>query len=58
MTQSLDRKLLLGPNEVDRSPVLCNKYALDDLEDEMPRWQPPPRNRGKYRYNIDYSESY
>ncbi|KAH0946822.1 hypothetical protein HN011_003471 [Eciton burchellii] len=45
MTQSLDRKLLLGPNEVDRSPVLCNKYALDDLEDEMPRWQPPPRNR-------------
>ncbi|RLU22968.1 hypothetical protein DMN91_005246 [Ooceraea biroi] len=45
MTQSLDRKLLLGPNEVDRSPVLCNKYALDDLEDEMLRWQPPPRNR-------------
>ncbi|XP_070153701.1 uncharacterized protein Galene [Polyergus mexicanus] len=38
-TQSLDRKLLMSPNEADRSPVLCNKYALDDLEDEMLRWQ-------------------
>ncbi|XP_014479165.1 PREDICTED: uncharacterized protein LOC106746743 isoform X2 [Dinoponera quadriceps] len=45
-TQSLDRKLLMGPSETDRSQVLCNRYALDDLEDEMLRWQPPPpRNR-------------
>lgn len=42
-TQSLDRKLLMSPNEADRSPVLCNKYALDDLEDEMLRWQPQTR---------------
>ncbi|EFN76118.1 Two pore potassium channel protein sup-9 [Harpegnathos saltator] len=53
-TQSLDRKLLMGPSETDRSQVLCNRYALDDLEDEMLRWQqpqppPPPRNRGEYR---------
>ncbi|XP_072758263.1 uncharacterized protein Galene [Anoplolepis gracilipes] len=44
-TQSLDRKLLMSSNEADRSPVLCNKYALDDLEDEMLRWQPPPQTR-------------
>ncbi|XP_029159233.1 uncharacterized protein LOC114931398 isoform X2 [Nylanderia fulva] len=44
-TQSLDRKLLMSPNDADRSPVLCNKYALDDLEDEMLRWQPPPQTR-------------
>lgn len=48
-TQSLDRKLLMSPNEADRSPVLCNKYALDDLEDEMLRWQPPPQTKGKYQ---------
>ncbi|XP_011698756.1 PREDICTED: uncharacterized protein LOC105456429 isoform X2 [Wasmannia auropunctata] len=41
-TQSLDRKLLMNPNEADRSPVLCNKYALDDLEHETSRWQLPP----------------
>ncbi|KYQ46544.1 TWiK family of potassium channels protein 7 [Trachymyrmex zeteki] len=40
-TQSLDRKLLMNPNEADRSPVLCNRYALDDLEDETSRWQLP-----------------
>ncbi|XP_012533821.1 uncharacterized protein LOC105835262 isoform X2 [Monomorium pharaonis] len=40
-TQSLDRKLLMSPNDADRSPVLCNKYALADLEDESSRWQPP-----------------
>ncbi|KAL6432873.1 hypothetical protein ACFW04_006316 [Cataglyphis niger] len=44
-TQSLDRKLLMNPNEADRSPVLCNKYALDDLEDEMLRWQRPPQTK-------------
>ncbi|XP_067213829.1 uncharacterized protein [Linepithema humile] len=44
-TQSLDRKLLMGPNDADRSPVLCNKYALDDLEDEILKWQPSPQNR-------------
>lgn len=38
-TQSLDRKLLMrSPNDTDRSPVLCNQYALDDLEDELRRW--------------------
>ncbi|GAB1859539.1 Potassium channel subfamily K member 9 [Camponotus japonicus] len=44
-TQSLDRKLLMNPNDADRSPVLCNKYALDDLEDEMLRWQSSSRTR-------------
>ncbi|KAG7197188.1 hypothetical protein KM043_007266 [Ampulex compressa] len=44
-TQSLDRKLLVNPSEADRSPVLCNKYALDDLEDDLPRWRPPSPNR-------------
>ncbi|OAD52908.1 Two pore potassium channel protein sup-9 [Eufriesea mexicana] len=39
-TQSLDRKLLMrSPNDTDRSPVLCNKYALDDLENELQQWQ-------------------
>ncbi|KAL6257320.1 hypothetical protein P5V15_010895 [Pogonomyrmex californicus] len=44
-TQSLDRKLLMNPNEADRSPVLCNKYALDDLEDETSRWRQLPQNK-------------
>ncbi|XP_015429617.1 PREDICTED: uncharacterized protein LOC107186298 [Dufourea novaeangliae] len=41
MTQSLDRRLVMNraPNDTDRSPVLCNKYALDDLENELQRWQ-------------------
>ncbi|KAL0126735.1 hypothetical protein PUN28_005239 [Cardiocondyla obscurior] len=47
MTQSLDRKLLMSPNDADRSPVLCNKYALDDLEDEISRWRPPPRDKAE-----------
>ncbi|XP_017891152.1 uncharacterized protein LOC108631614 isoform X2 [Ceratina calcarata] len=38
-TQSLDRKLLRSPNDNDRSPVVCNKYALDDLENETRRWR-------------------
>ncbi|XP_077273512.1 potassium two pore domain channel subfamily K member galene isoform X2 [Temnothorax americanus] len=44
-TQSLDRKLLMSPNEADRSPVLCNKYALDDFEDETSRWRQPPQDK-------------
>lgn len=39
-TQSLDRKLLMrSPHDIDRSSVLCNKYALDNLENELRRWQ-------------------
>nr|XP_012141046.1 PREDICTED: uncharacterized protein LOC100877475 isoform X2 [Megachile rotundata] len=39
-TQSLDRKLLMrSPTDTDRSAVLCNKYALDDLENELRRWR-------------------
>nr|XP_031838304.1 uncharacterized protein LOC116429463 isoform X2 [Nomia melanderi] len=41
MTQSLDRRLLMNraSNDTDRSSVLCNKYALHDLENELQRWQ-------------------
>ncbi|XP_076231226.1 potassium two pore domain channel subfamily K member galene [Calliopsis andreniformis] len=47
MTQSLDRRLLMNRtlNDTDRSPVLCNKYALDDLENEFQRWQAATENR-------------
>ncbi|CAK9811482.1 Potassium channel subfamily K member 9 [Anthophora plagiata] len=45
-TQSLDRKLMLrSPNDTDRSPVLCNKYALDDLDDELRRWKAATRDK-------------
>lgn len=45
-TQSLDRKLLMrSPNDTDRSPVLCNQYALDDLEDELRRWHSSAENK-------------
>ncbi|XP_076645033.1 potassium two pore domain channel subfamily K member galene [Halictus rubicundus] len=46
MTQSLDRRLLMNraPNDTDRSSVLCNKYALNDLEDELRQWQTSRRN--------------
>ncbi|XP_043796576.1 uncharacterized protein LOC122717008 isoform X2 [Apis laboriosa] len=38
-TQSLDRKLLMrSSHDIDRSSVLCNKYALDNLENELRRW--------------------
>ncbi|XP_043250573.1 uncharacterized protein LOC122396337 [Colletes gigas] len=40
-TQSLDRRLIMNrsPNDTDRSAVLCNRYALDELQDELKRWQ-------------------
>ncbi|XP_076681988.1 potassium two pore domain channel subfamily K member galene isoform X1 [Andrena cerasifolii] len=46
-TQSLDRRLLMNrsPHDTDRSPVLCNRYALDDLDNELLRWQAPTGNR-------------
>ncbi|XP_043529101.1 uncharacterized protein LOC122538794, partial [Frieseomelitta varia] len=45
-TQSLDRKLLMrSPNDTDRSAVLCNKYALDVLENELRRWQASAGNK-------------
>ncbi|XP_050491719.1 uncharacterized protein LOC126874109 isoform X1 [Bombus huntii] len=45
-TQSLDRRLLMrSPNDTDRSPVLCNQYALDDLEDELRRWHSSAENK-------------
>ncbi|XP_011306037.1 uncharacterized protein [Fopius arisanus] len=31
-TQSLDRRLLVGSSDVDRTPVLFNKYAIDEPE--------------------------
>ncbi|KAK0175938.1 hypothetical protein PV328_000127 [Microctonus aethiopoides] len=30
MTQSLDRRLLVSHNDLERTPVLCNKYALEE----------------------------
>lgn len=47
MTQSLDRRFMIGPNDVDRTPVLCNKYALVDLEDELRNWQGPSMGKRK-----------
>ncbi|XP_076761613.1 potassium two pore domain channel subfamily K member galene isoform X2 [Xylocopa sonorina] len=45
-TQSLDRKLVMRtPNDYDRSSVLCNRYALDELEDELRRWQASAGNK-------------
>lgn len=47
-TQSLDRKLLMrSPNDTDRSAVLCNKHALDVLENELRRWQASAANKNE-----------
>ncbi|XP_035735742.1 uncharacterized protein LOC118447656 isoform X1 [Vespa mandarinia] len=47
-TQSLDRRLTSGTIETDHSPVLCNKYALDDVEDDLFLWQSTSRNKPEY----------
>ncbi|XP_076160353.1 potassium two pore domain channel subfamily K member galene isoform X2 [Ptiloglossa arizonensis] len=46
-TQSLDRRLIMNRslNDTDRSSVLCNRYALDDLQDELRQWQASTGNR-------------
>ncbi|XP_053984455.1 uncharacterized protein LOC128879393 isoform X1 [Hylaeus volcanicus] len=40
-TQSLDRRLVMNrsSNDTDHSAVLCNRYVLDDLQDELRQWQ-------------------
>ncbi|XP_066584445.1 uncharacterized protein galene [Prorops nasuta] len=45
-TQSLDRRLMVSPTDVDRTPVLCNKYALNELENEMLKWQSTTSEKG------------
>ncbi|XP_043487717.1 uncharacterized protein LOC122514750 isoform X2 [Polistes fuscatus] len=47
-TQSLDRRLTSGTIETDQSPVLCNKYAFDDVDDDLFLWQPTSRNKSEY----------
>lgn len=47
-TQSLDRKLVMRSlPDTDRSAVLCNRYALDDLENELRRWRTSAGNDGE-----------
>ncbi|XP_043685894.1 uncharacterized protein LOC122637649 isoform X3 [Vespula pensylvanica] len=47
-TQSLDRRLTSGTVETDHSPVLCNKYALDDVDDDLFLWQSTSRNKPRF----------
>ncbi|XP_008556982.1 uncharacterized protein LOC103577895 [Microplitis demolitor] len=50
-TQSLDRRLLFAPNDIDdRTPVLFNKYALDEPSC-LPRHHPETDNQNTGLYD-------
>ncbi|XP_029051178.2 uncharacterized protein LOC114879924 [Osmia bicornis bicornis] len=56
-TQSLDRKLVMRSfTDTDRSAVLCNRYALDELENELRRWQTSAGNEAEKENKPDTPE--
>ncbi|KAK2582039.1 hypothetical protein KPH14_002744 [Odynerus spinipes] len=47
-TQSFDRRLPSGATETDNSSVFCNKYVVDDVEDDSILWQPTVQDKSEY----------